>query len=38
MRFSEQEREALKKLANAIIDSGANVLLCQKGIADAAQF
>ncbi|MGB9175784.1 MAG: thermosome subunit alpha [Methanoregula sp.] len=36
--FSEQEREALKKLAEAIIDSGANVLLCQKGIADAAQF
>jgi thermosome len=36
--FSEQEREALKKLADAIIDSGANVLLCQKGISDAAQF
>ena len=36
--FSEQEREALKKLADAIIASGANVLLCQKGIADAAQF
>jgi chaperonin GroEL (HSP60 family) len=36
--FSEQEREALKKLADAIIDSGAHVLLCQKGIADAAQF
>jgi thermosome len=36
--FSEQEREALRKLADAIIDSGANVLLCQKGIADAAQF
>jgi thermosome len=36
--FSEQEREALKKLADAIICSGANVLLCQKGIADAAQF
>jgi archaeal chaperonin len=36
--FSEQERETLKKLADAIIDSGANVLLCQKGIADAAQF
>jgi thermosome len=36
--FSEQEREALKKLADAIISSGANVLLCQKGIADAAQF
>jgi predicted peroxiredoxin len=30
--FSEQEREAIKKLADAIIDSGANVLLCQKGI------
>jgi thermosome len=36
--FSEQERETLKKLADAIISSGANVLLCQKGIADAAQF
>jgi thermosome len=36
--FSEQERDTLKKLADAIIDSGANVLLCQKGIADAAQF
>ena len=36
--FSEQEREALKKLADAVIDSGANVLLCQKGISDAAQF
>jgi thermosome len=36
--FSEQEREVLKKLADAIIDSGANVLLCQKGISDIAQF
>ncbi|MDO9326311.1 MAG: thermosome subunit alpha [Methanoregula sp.] len=36
--FSEQERETLKKLADAVIDSGANVLLCQKGIADAVQF
>ncbi|MCK9631478.1 MAG: thermosome subunit [Methanoregula sp.] len=36
--FSEQEREALHKLADAIIDSGANVLLCQKGISDSAQF
>ena len=34
----EQERDALKKLADAIIGSGANVLLCQKGIADAVQF
>jgi archaeal chaperonin len=36
--FSEQERETLKKLADAVIDSGANVLFCQKGIADAVQF
>lgn len=36
--FSEQEREALKKLADLVIDSGANVLLCQKGISDIAQF
>jgi thermosome len=36
--FSEQEQEALHKLANAIISSGANVLLCQKGIADPVQF
>jgi thermosome len=36
--FSEQERDALKKLADAVIDSGANVLLCQKGIADPVQF
>jgi chaperonin GroEL (HSP60 family) len=36
--FSVQEREALKKLADRIIESGANVLLCQKGIADPVQF
>lgn len=36
--FSEQERETLKKLADAIINSGANVLLCQKGISDPVQF
>jgi thermosome len=36
--FSEQERETLKKLSDAIVDSGANVLLCQKGIADSVQF
>lgn len=36
--FSEQERGALKNLADLIIDSGANVLLCQKGISDIAQF
>jgi thermosome len=36
--FSTQEREALRKLADAVIRSGANVLLCQKGISDIAQF
>jgi len=36
--FSEQEQEALHKLADAVIKSGANVLLCQKGIADPVQF
>lgn len=36
--FSEQEQEALHKLADAVIRSGANVLLCQKGIADPVQF
>jgi archaeal chaperonin len=36
--FDTQEREALKKLADAVIASGANVLLCQKGIADITQF
>jgi len=36
--FAEQERETLKGMADAVIASGANVLLCQKGIADAAQY
>jgi len=36
--FANQERETLKAMADAVTDSGANVLLCQKGIADAAQF
>ena len=36
--FSEQERASLKKFSDAVIASGANVLLCQKGIADAVQF
>jgi len=36
--FSEQEGEALKKLADYVIDSGANVLLCQKGLSDPVQF
>lgn len=36
--FGVQEREALKKYADAVIASGANVLLCQKGIAEAVGF
>lgn len=36
--FAVQERETLKAMADAVIASGANVLLCQKGIADAAQY
>ena len=36
--FSEQEGAALKKLADYVIDSGANVLLCQKGLSDPVQF
>ncbi|WP_292369296.1 thermosome subunit alpha [Methanoregula sp. UBA64] len=36
--FSKQEQETFKKLADAIISAGANVVLCQKGIADAVQF
>ena len=36
--FAEQEREALKAMSDAVIATGANILLCQKGIADSAQF
>ncbi len=36
--FSEQERESLRKLADQVVASGANVVLCQKGIADAVQY
>jgi chaperonin GroEL (HSP60 family) len=36
--FSNQERQALKKFADAVIASGANVLLCQKSIADAVGY
>lgn len=36
--FSLQERDALKKMTDAIVAAGANVLLCQKGIADSAQY
>jgi chaperonin GroEL (HSP60 family) len=36
--FSTQERDTLKKMADQIVESGANVVLCQKGIADPVQF
>ena len=36
--FTEQERESLRRLADQIAASGANALLCQKGIADAVQY
>lgn len=36
--FSAQERDALKKFADMVVDSGANVLFCQKGIADAVGY
>ncbi|MDD1729917.1 MAG: TCP-1/cpn60 chaperonin family protein [Methanospirillum sp.] len=36
--FGLQEREALKAMSDAVIATGANVLLCQKGIADSAQY
>lgn len=36
--FSLQERETLKKFADTVIESGANVLLCQKGLADAVAY
>jgi len=38
MAFDTQERGALHQLADAVISSGANVLLCQKGIADSVQY
>lgn len=36
--FSEQERQSLRKLAEQLVAAGANVVLCQKGIADAVQY
>ncbi|MFW6141956.1 MAG: thermosome subunit alpha [Candidatus Saliniplasma sp.] len=35
--FIEQEEESIKEMVNKIKESGANVLLCQKGIDDLAQ-
>ncbi len=35
--FMQKEEEMLKKMADKIIKSGANVVFCQKGIDDVAQ-
>jgi archaeal chaperonin len=35
--FVDQEEKTLKKLVDAVVASGANVLLCQKGIEDLPQ-
>ncbi|MAE49916.1 thermosome subunit [Candidatus Pacearchaeota archaeon] len=37
-RFIEHEEKSLKDLTDRIIGSGANVVLCQKGIDDVAQY
>jgi thermosome len=36
-RFLEEEENMLKRKVSAIVDSGANVIFCQKGIDDKAQ-
>ena len=36
--FSDQENETQKTMADEIIASGANVVFCQKGIADPVQY
>ncbi|MCD6477253.1 MAG: TCP-1/cpn60 chaperonin family protein [Candidatus Aenigmarchaeota archaeon] len=36
-KFMEQEEKMLKNMVDKVIDSGCNVLLCQKGIDDVAQ-
>ena len=38
MAFDTQERDSLKQMADQVVASGANVVLCQKGIADSVQF
>lgn len=35
--FLDQEEKMLKDLVNKVVDSGANVVFCQKGIDDMAQ-
>ena len=35
--FLDQEAEMLRRMVDRVVDSGANVLFCQKGIDDVAQ-
>jgi thermosome len=35
--FLDQEAEMLRNMVNKVVDTGANVLFCQKGIDDVAQ-
>jgi thermosome len=36
-RFLSEEQRMLKSMVDSVVSSGANVVLCQKGIADVAQ-
>jgi thermosome len=36
--FLDEESRMLKEMVNKIVDSGANVVLCQRGIDDVAQY
>jgi chaperonin GroEL (HSP60 family) len=36
--FDLQEKDTLRQMADIVVKSGANVVLCQKGIADAVQY
>lgn len=37
-KFIDQEEKAIKGMVNRIIDAGANVVFCQKGVDDLAQY
>ncbi|MFP3908802.1 MAG: thermosome subunit alpha [Halobacteriota archaeon] len=37
-KFIDQEEKAIKDMVNRIIDAGANVVVCQKGVDDLAQY
>jgi thermosome len=36
--FDLQEKDTLRQMADLVVKTGANVVLCQKGIADAVQY